>query len=216
LFWSGCTDGAGKLEAALSPCVQASLRSFLHPRLSRSPPACPRTGRLRRFAPCRPVRPQAGTNDSRVREPAERLLRDFWLWWRGGGLALSYQLSVKTKRAAFGRSDLFWSGCADGAGKLEAALSPLVQTSLRSFLHQRLSRSPPACPQTGRLRRFAPCRPVRPGNKSNTARSYSARNACMGLILVARLAGSHAAARVMTTTAATAVVIAVGSSGLSW
>jgi hypothetical protein len=36
------------MEAALSPCVRASLRSCLRPRLSRSPPACPRTGRLRR------------------------------------------------------------------------------------------------------------------------------------------------------------------------
>jgi hypothetical protein len=36
------------MEAALSPCVQASLRSCLRPRLSRSPPACPRTVRLRR------------------------------------------------------------------------------------------------------------------------------------------------------------------------
>jgi hypothetical protein len=36
------------MEAALSPCVQASLRSCLRARLSRSPPACPRTVRLRR------------------------------------------------------------------------------------------------------------------------------------------------------------------------
>ena len=133
---------------------------------------------------------------------------------RSSQLCSSYQL--KTKRAAFGRPDLFWSGCTGGAGKLEAALSPWVQASLRSFLDPRLSRSPPACPRTGRLRRFASRRPVRPGNKSNTARPYSARKACMGLILVARCAGSHAAARVMTTIAAMAVVMAVGSSGLSW
>ena len=31
----------------------------------------------------RPVRPQGGTNDSKVRELAERLPCDFWLRWRG-------------------------------------------------------------------------------------------------------------------------------------
>jgi len=46
---------------------------------------------------------------------------------------------------------------------------------------------------------------------SKSTLNYSARNACMGLILLARLAGSHAAARVVTTTAAIAVVMAAGS-----
>ena len=50
---------------------------------------------------------------------------------------------------------------------------------------------------------------------SKSTLNYSARNACMGLILLARLAGSHAAARVITTTAAIDVVMAAGSRGLS-
>ena len=45
--------------------------------------------------------------------------------------------------------------------------------------------------------------------------SYSVRKACIGSILVARLAGSHAAAMVITETAAIAMEIAVGSSGLN-
>ena len=50
---------------------------------------------------------------------------------------------------------------------------------------------------------------------SKSTLNYSARNACMGLILVARLAGSHAAAMVVTTTVMMAVERAIGSSGLS-
>ena len=46
--------------------------------------------------------------------------------------------------------------------------------------------------------------------------SYSVRRACMGLILEALRAGSHPAATVMQATAATAMAIAVGSSGLNW
>lgn len=45
--------------------------------------------------------------------------------------------------------------------------------------------------------------------------SYSARKACMGLILVARLAGIHAAATVIPATARIAVETAIGSSGLN-
>ena len=44
---------------------------------------------------------------------------------------------------------------------------------------------------------------------------YSVRKACIGSILVARLAGNHAAATVITETAAIAMEIAVGSSGLN-
>ena len=44
---------------------------------------------------------------------------------------------------------------------------------------------------------------------------YSARSAWTGLILAARLAGSHAAARVIITTATIDVEMATGSSGLS-
>lgn len=44
---------------------------------------------------------------------------------------------------------------------------------------------------------------------------YSVRKACIGSILVARLAGSQAAAMVITETAAIAMEIAVGSSGLN-
>ena len=50
---------------------------------------------------------------------------------------------------------------------------------------------------------------------STSSMNYSARNACTGLILVARFAGSHAAARVIKETAAIAMKIAVGSSGLN-
>jgi hypothetical protein len=51
-------------------------------------------------------------------------------------------------------------------------------------------------------------------SKSNL--NYSARNACMGLILVARLAGNHAAAMVISATATMEMEMATGSSGLSW
>lgn len=50
---------------------------------------------------------------------------------------------------------------------------------------------------------------------SNSTLNYSARTACMGLILVARLAGSHAEARVNTATATMAIEMATGSSGLN-
>ena len=49
----------------------------------------------------------------------------------------------------------------------------------------------------------------------NVCCGYSARNACMGSILVARLAGSQAAAMVITVTATMAMEIDVGSSGLN-
>ena len=52
-------------------------------------------------------------------------------------------------------------------------------------------------------------------NLSASLSSYSARRASMGLILVARLAGIHAAAMVITVTAEIAMEIAVGSSGLN-
>jgi hypothetical protein len=54
------------------------------------------------------------------------------------------------------------------------------------------------------------------GVASTCFSGYSVRKACIGSILVARLAGNHAAAMVITETAAIAMEIAVGSSGLNW
>lgn len=58
------------------------------------------------------------------------------------------------------------------------------------------------------------CPSIRQPANARVCSSYSARKACIGLILVARLAGSHAAAMVITVTATMAMEIAVGSSGL--
>jgi len=53
------------------------------------------------------------------------------------------------------------------------------------------------------------------GIRARSALSYSVLRACMGLILEARRAGSHAAPTVTQATAAIAMAIAVGSSGLN-
>ena len=52
-------------------------------------------------------------------------------------------------------------------------------------------------------------------NVTASPASYSVRKACIGSILVARLAGNHAVAMVITERTAIAMKIAIGSSGLN-
>ena len=99
------------------------------PRLRRSPPACPRTVRLRRFAPCRTVRPTNGTKPigSRVSRASRR------------SCGVVFAVCV-------------WRTRVSAPTQARSLLLPL----------SRFRRDPPACPRTVRLRRFAPCRTVRP------------------------------------------------------
>ena len=98
------------------------------PRLRRSPPACPRTVRLRRFAPCRTVRPA------------------------------KFQSQKQSQRQRTGVS---------------RSTRALVVALLLAA--PRLRRSPPACPRTVRLRRFAPCRTVRPAKFQSQKQSQRQR-----------------------------------------
>jgi hypothetical protein len=85
---------------------------------------------------------------------------------------------------------------------------------VRSFrwhdLRQRLHRAPKR-----RRTDFSGLNRQPKGRRYATA-NYSVRRARDGSILVARRAGSHAAATVMQATEAMAMAIAVGSSGLNW
>ena len=212
------------------------------PRLRRSPPACPRTVRLRRFAPCRTVRPAKFQSQKQSQRQRTGVSAPHGLWSSlcsllrhgcGAPRPLAHELSgfvasllagrfaqqsskvksrVKGSGTGVSAPHGLWSslcsllrhGCGAPrplahelsgfvasllAGRFaqqipSQAESKAADRSVRStralvvallLATPRLRRSPPACPRTVRLRRFAPCRTVRPAKFQSQKQSQRQR-----------------------------------------